>query len=118
MIKNKDIVVSFDFDGTLSLPSVQEFASKLIKDGFSVIVTTTRHSKYLNQDLIKVVDKLGINKIVYTDGDKKFLYMDGVDMHLDNEDHELRDINKNTDTEVINVTDKEWKETASALLLW
>ena len=116
MIENNDIVVSFDFDGTLSLPSVQEFAKDLIESGFNVMVTTTRYSKYLNQDLIKITDKLGINKIVYTNGDKKFYYMDSVDIHFDNEDHELRDISRNTETEVINVTEKEWKETATNLL--
>lgn len=116
MVENNNITVSFDFDATLSLPSVQEVAKELIEKGYNVIVTTTRHSKYLNQDLIKVTDKLGINKIVYTDGDKKQHYMDGVDIHFDNDDAELRDISRSTYTEVINVTDNQWKATAQNLL--
>ena len=116
MSEYKDITVSFDFDGTLSLPSVQEFAKELIKDGFNVFVTTTRHSKYLNQDLLRITDKIGINKIVYTNGEKKFYYMEGVDVHLDNDETELKEISRSTYTEVINVTDNQWKVTAQNLL--
>jgi len=115
-ISNQNVTISFDFDGTLSIPYVQLYAKTLIDEGYNVIVTTTRHEKYLNQDLIKVVDKLGINKIVYTNGDKKYFFMDGVDLHLDNDDLELRDINRNTQTEVVNVTDKEWNELCMNLL--
>jgi len=116
MVENKNITVSFDFDATLSLPSVQEYTKELIKDGYNVIVTTTRHRKYLNQDLVKVINKLGINKVVYTDGDKKQHYMEGVDIHFDNDETELREISRSTYTEVINVTDSQWKATAQNLL--
>jgi len=116
MIENKEITISFDFDGTLSLPSVQEVAIELVKSGYNVIAVTTRHSKYLNQDLIKVTEKVGINKIVYTDGDKKMHYMDNVDIHFDNDETELREISRSTYTEVINVTDKQWKATVQSLI--
>lgn len=69
MIENKEINISFDFDGTLSLPSVQKFASKLIEDGYNVRITTTRHSKYMNQDLNKVADRVKITHVVYTNSD-------------------------------------------------
>lgn len=108
-MENKNIIISFDFDATLSLPSVQEVAKDLIDKGFNVIVTTTRHSKYLNQDLIKITDRLGINKIVYTNGEGKEFFMQDVDIHIDNDESDLRNISRNTYTEVINVTDKEWK---------
>lgn len=42
--------------------------------------------------------------------------MDGVDIHLDNEERELRMISRNTSTEVINVTDKEWIQNTENLL--
>lgn len=116
MIENKEITISFDFDGTLSLPSVQEMAVEIVKSGYNVIVTTTRHSKYLNQDLIKVIDKVGISKVIYTDGDKKMHYMDDVDIHFDNDETELREISRSTYTEVINVTDKQWKAIAQSLI--
>lgn len=113
---NSTITISIDFDGTLSLPEVQVYAKTLIERGFNVMVLTTRHEKYLNQDLIKITKKLGINKIVYTNGEDKHYYMDGIELHLDNDDRELRLISRYTDTEVINVTDKEWKETTENLL--
>ena len=116
MIENKEITISFDFDGTLSLPSVQEVAIELVKGGYNVIAVTTRHSKYLNQDLIKVIDKVGISKVIYTDGDKKMHYMDNVDIHFDNDETELREISRSTYTEVINVTDKQWKATVQSLI--
>lgn len=116
MIENKDITISFDFDGTLSLPSVQEIASEIVKKGYNVIVTTTRHSKYLNQDLIKIIEKVGISKVIYTDGEKKMHYMDGVDIHFDNDEAELREISRSTYTEVINVTEKQWKITVQSLV--
>lgn len=116
MIENKDITISFDFDGTLSLPSVQDIASEIVKQGYNVIVITTRHSKYLNQDLIKIIEKVGISKVIYTDGEKKMYYMDGVDIHFDNDETELREISRSTYTEVINVTEKQWKITAQSLI--
>jgi len=112
-----EIFVSFDFDGTLSLPSVQEYAKELINKGFNVIITTTRHDKYLNQDLIKIKDKLGINKVVYTNGEDKHYFMDGIDIHFDNDEREIRLIERySKNTEIINVTEKEWKNIAMALM--
>lgn len=115
-MENEKIIISFDFDATLSLPSVQDVAKDLIRQGFNVIVTTTRHSKYLNQDLIKITDKLGINKIVYTNGEGKEFFMQGIDIHIDNDESDLRNISRVTYTEVINVTDKEWKTNLYNLL--
>lgn len=115
-MENKDIIISFDFDATLSLPSVQEVAKDLIEQGFNVVVTTTRFSKYLNQDLIKITNKLGISKIVYTEGDGKEFFMQDVDIHIDNDDSDLRNISRSTYTETINVTDKEWKTNLYNLL--
>lgn len=108
-MENENIIISFDFDATLSLPSVQDVAKDLMDKGFNVIVTTTRHSKYLNQDLIKITDRLGIIKIVYTNGEGKEFFMQDVDIHIDNDESDLRNISRGTYTEVINVTDKEWK---------
>lgn len=113
---NEKIIISFDFDATLSLPSVQEVAKDLIEQGFNVVVTTTRFSKYLNQDLIKITKKLGISKIVYTEGDGKEFFMQDVDIHIDNDDSDLRNISRSTYTETINVTDKEWKTNLYNLL--
>jgi hypothetical protein len=84
--------------------------------GYKLMVLTTRYEKYLNQDLIKITKKLGINKVIYTNGEDKHYYIDGIDLHLDNDERELRLISRYTGIEVINVTDKEWKETIENLL--
>lgn len=106
---NHTITISIDFDGTLSIPEVQVYAKYLIENGFNVLILTTRFNKYLNQDLIKIKEKLGITKVVYTNGEDKHYFMDGIDIHLDNDERELRLISRHTDTEVINITEKEWK---------
>lgn len=116
MMMNYTTTISIDFDGTLSLPEVQAYVKTLMNRGFNVMVLTTRHEKYLNQDLIKITEKLCINKVIYTNGEDKHYYMDEIDLHLDNDERELRLIARYTDTEVINVTDKEWKETIENLL--
>jgi uncharacterized ubiquitin-like protein YukD len=54
--------------------------------------------------------------VIYTNGEDKHYYMDEIDLHLDNDERELRLIARYTDTEVINITDKEWKETIENLL--
>jgi hypothetical protein len=61
--------VSFDFDETLTLKSVQEYAKGLIKKGIDVHIVTTRYedpSKYHfpcdHKDLFKVAKEIGIKK--------------------------------------------------------
>jgi predicted ABC-type ATPase len=112
-----EVWISFDFDGTLSLPSVQEFAKKLIKKGFNIKIVTTRLDKYLNQDLIRIKEKLGIDTVIYTNGEDKHYFMDGIDLHFDNDDREIRLINRySKGTETINITDKEWNTIATDLI--
>lgn len=116
MTMNYTTTISIDFDGTLSLPEVQAYAKTLIDRGINVMVLTTRHEKYLNQDLIKITEKLGISKVIYTNGEDKHYHIDDIDLHLDNDERELRLISRYTGIEVINVTDKEWKEIIENLL--
>ena len=112
-----EVWISFDFDGTLSLPSVQEFAKKLIEKGFNIKIVTTRLDKYLNQDLIRIKEKLGIDNVIYTNGEDKHYFMDGIDLHFDNDDREIRLINRySKGTETINITDKEWNTIATDLI--
>ena len=80
--------VSFDFDGTLSLISVQSYAKELIERGIEVWVCTSRRNgkNYDNEDLFKVTDKLKISrdKIIFTNYEDKsgFLTEDFI-FHLD-----------------------------------
>jgi hypothetical protein len=43
--------------------------------------------------------------------------MDGIDIHFDNDEREIRLIERySKNTEIINVTEKEWKNIAMALM--
>lgn len=99
------MTVSFDFDGTLSRPDVQEYARELIKHGIDVIVTTSRYdesNKHLypvnptNEDLYAVTDKLGIprEKINFMNMGLKADFLKDTDViwHLDDDDVEIRAI--------------------------
>jgi hypothetical protein len=54
--------VSFDFDGTLDQPWVQDIAKKFISCGCFVCVISSRSNQTLNNDLFKVCEDLGIKK--------------------------------------------------------
>jgi hypothetical protein len=100
----KKPIVSFDFDGTLSRPDVQEFAKELLDLGVEVRVTTTRYDdmhshKYGDDyppeqdDLWSVVDRLGIPRhhVRYTNMEWKYTYLMGTAFlfHLDDNEHEF-----------------------------
>ncbi len=94
--------VSFDFDGTLSKPHVQEFARDLIQHGVEVWVVTTRYDENhkfrypMNarlDDLWQVVDDLGIPrwKVRFTCMEWKHTYLNGTSFlwHLDDNTEEF-----------------------------
>lgn len=97
--------VSFDFDFTLSEPHVQDIAKNHINNGDDVWIVTTRNKwesgdEYKNRDLYSIVNKLGITteKIIFTNGDIKFRYLDGFDIHYDDSEHEIESIKDNLPT--------------------
>ena len=84
--------VSFDFDSTLDIPSVQKFAKKLVRKGVEVWIVTSRVSERWgnpnwNKDLFKIAEDIGIktNHIHFTEGSDKWIYLKGKDFlfHLD-----------------------------------
>lgn len=106
-VNNKRI--SFDFDGTLQIDAVQDFASELIRDGFEVWITTTRYEDSkkdlfpynpTNQDLYKVAMKLGIphHRIQFTNMELKYRVLDGFLFHIDDQFIELKHIEEHTNT--------------------
>jgi len=126
---NKNKIVAFDFDGTLSLKTVQNFAKSLIKKGVEIVVLTSRYDelhkhKYrqntTNEDLYKVTDSLGIDreKIRFQGMRSKAEYLFGTTViwHLDDDDVEVKDINDQTDTKGINVTLDGWKNECKSIL--
>ena len=116
--------VSFDFDGTLSRPDVQEYAKELIERGIEVIVITSRFdeeskSKHIyssnptNKDLYAITDSLGIKRenIYFTNMDDKVNYLhNDIAWHLDDDEYELWEIfNSDLNVDDIDVKDDDWR---------
>lgn len=91
--------ISFDFDGTLELPRIQEIAKTFIKAGHDVYITTSRnmtlYDKY-NEEIYIIAHELGIPdaKVRFTNDQPKYLFLKGFDVHYDNDIVELEDINR------------------------
>ena len=111
-----NLQVSFDFDGVLSIPSIEEFAKELIEEGINVWVTTSRYNEGSNVDLLKVTERLGIpySNIIFTSRqDKyKFLEKDFFIFHLDDEPSEINSIIENGEptTPIWRNSTVNWKE--------
>jgi hypothetical protein len=114
--------VSMDFDGVLSIPSVEEFARELIEDGVDVWVTTSRYADGNNTDLLKVADRLDIpfDNIIYTDGKDKaeFLPMDFYIFHLDSNPYVINNIIENGEptTPILRDTYVNWEAMCRELI--
>jgi len=91
--------VSFDFDDTLSTKRGQTLAKRLITQGKDVYIITRRQES-ASAEVYKVADELGINhsKVHFTNGKMKWETVKrlGIDIHYDNNQHELDLIDKNT----------------------
>jgi len=90
--KNK-MIVSFDFDGTLSEYEVKLIAIKYIENGIEVVILTSRSKEEDNTDIEYVAKEMCINKIIYTNHKDKYLFTDNIDIHYDNDIEEVNNIN-------------------------
>jgi len=126
--------VSFDYDGTLALPSVEEFAKELVEQGYDVWVVTSRvgdddldksfqpwKSPDWNKDLWESCERIGIPKdnVVFTSFVGKIDFLKGKDyvFHLDDDLYELHAIMESGDTcRPLNVGHFEWKQNCLELL--
>ena len=128
---NNKIKLSFDFDGTLSLPSVEEFAKELIEQGYSVYITTSRvndstsYQPWIdsesNKDIWELCDRIGLNKynVNFTAHDDKINFLRGKNFlfHLDDDIYELIEIMNDIDTvNPLNVGHSDWKLNCLELL--
>ena len=95
--------VSFDFDSTLTKPHIQEIAKAMIKAGHYVRITTSRPSKsypiigepeccFNNHDLYEVMREIGIDDVMFTEGEYKARYLDSFDLHFDDDLSEIAEI--------------------------
>lgn len=129
--------VSFDFDSTLSLKSVQDYAESLILKGYDLWVVTSRHPdgsdpRYKirgmwieidNSDLFEVTDRLGIKReqIIFTSRRLKSEVMNELGLeflfHLDDDWVELNHINRETRTKGISCFGSgNWKAKCNKIL--
>ena len=109
--------VSFDFDGALSKKNVQEYCSKLIRNGHEVWIVTSRTKEFngaihYHDDLMLVAKELGISedRIHFTNAEDKapFLFLNKFDIHLDDDLHELIQIFE-TSVTGMNVRNNLWR---------
>lgn len=124
------IKVSFDFDGTLTLPEVQEYFLELLdREELDVYIVTYRYdelhkTRYLpnptNDDLWEIIDKLKFprEKVMFMNTECKAEYMSHTDIlwHLDDDDKILYRIMKFEKQEFIDVKSGFWKAFANDLI--
>jgi hypothetical protein len=119
---NRQINVSFDFDGVLSMPSVEEFAKELLADGIDIWVTTSRYNEGSNIDLFIITERLGIpySNIVFTSRQDKaeFLPEDFFVFHLDEDPHVINNIIENGEptTPILRDSSVDWREMCRELI--
>ena len=118
-LTNGDIRISFDFDDTLSLPSVQKVAKELIELGFDVIIVTSRRSDGENSDIEEVLQDLGVDLVFYTEYNLKFTHLQKLmcDIHIDNDRNELIHLSRFSDIVGVDVTDESWEYQLKNLIL-
>ena len=75
--------VSFDFDGTLDLPNMQELARVLLLSGHEVKITTARCPNFDNRDLWALAGRIGIDQVDFVCQGFKHDHLDGWDIHFD-----------------------------------
>ena len=109
---------SFDFDDTLSLPSVQEVAKSLVLEGYDLKILTSRRENVDNSDLFKVANDLCIDDVRFTNYGSKHEYLSNyeADIHIDDKKIELIAISQFTNVEVVDVTNSNWEFLLNQLL--
>lgn len=98
--------ISFDFDSTLTVPYIRRLASKYIEEGHTVRVTTSRYDctvpilgqsgmTFSNNDVFELMEIIGISEVVFTNGEFKYKFLEGFDIHYDDDEYEISEINNN-----------------------
>lgn len=87
--------ISFDFDSTLSTLYIQEIAKAMVAAGHDVWVTTSRRPQDCTE-VYAVTDVVGIprEKCQFTTFEDKVKFLDGFDVHFDDDDYEIDLINR------------------------
>jgi hypothetical protein len=117
--------VSFDFDSTLDNQNIQNFAVKLMNEGFDVHIVTSRPTHWTmdevwdNSDLFAVAEVLNIprEKIHFTDyKPKKLFFLQNPDFifHLDDDHIEIEEISHATKVKAV-LFDENWESNINSL---
>jgi hypothetical protein len=97
--------ISFDYDGTLSTTKGKELAAEKIATGHDVFIITARQREDNNDAIYTTAERLGIprSRIKYTNGKDKWPFMVryDIDIHYDNNQDQVDNINANTLTRAI-----------------
>lgn len=113
------MLVSFDYDGTLSRSDVRSFASELADKGFKIVVVTSRTVGRENDDLRGDVRLMGLGgvDVYYTDGGLKVGVLSWLRpvLHFDDSSVELSALVGGR-TVGINVGDDGWDVQAKEIL--
>lgn len=106
--------VSFDFDDTLSIPSVQRFANQLVDSGYEVWIVTSRQSDdYImekhnassttwNNDLHFVAKSIGIKNIHFCNLAPKYIFFAENEDFLFHLDDDVDDVSLINDHTIVN----------------
>ena len=124
------MLITVDFDKTLTRTDVQRFVIKAIKNGHTVIVVTSRNNEFVsrrlfgendngwNSDVVDLATRLGCSKIYFTNEVEKYKYIAPLraQIHLDDVKKEVSDVNSNTNTLGIWVNKPDWEIEANKIL--
>ena len=99
------LIVSFDFDDTLSTEKGYNKAVDWIAKGATLYILTARCKDGNNLDLINRAKELKIplTKVIFTCHRDKYKFIDkySIDVHYDNNKEQVDKINQNTDAKAI-----------------
>ena len=124
------LIISFDFDATLSRPDVQAYAKTVLSRGVEVWIVTSRYDKAhkhryapnpSNAELWAVVNELGIDptRVRFTcmEAKSRYLFRSRMVWHLDDDEIELEQLAAiGCGTVGIHVETSDWLERCEAIL--
>ena len=123
------MIITVDFDGTLSRADVQKYVKRLIFHGHDVFVLTSRYDDLharnhslnpQNKDLYDVASACYIppHRVIFMNMRSKYEYLFNsiVDIHIENDSLEIEEIQHLTGINCIDVNKKDWIENADIVI--
>lgn len=123
------MIMTVDFDGTLSRADVQKYVKRLIFHGHDVFILTSRYDDLhahnypinpQNADLYNVASAcyIPLHRVIFMNMRSKYEYLFNsiVDIHIENDNVEIEEILHHTKTNCIDVNKKDWFKNLEILL--